>query len=361
MRAAVNDHWLGLGCTGSSFTSTGVFRASMASAMDDPRPLLEICDLSIGFPDRDGHLRSVVDRVSLAVAAGERVGLVGESGSGKTLTAMAVLGLVPDPGRIVAGAVRVDGLDLGSATAAELRRVRGGIVGLVFQEPGSAINPVYSVGFQLRESIRCQRSLSRAESRREALDLLCLVGLEEPEAVARAYPHQLSGGQAQRAMIALALGGRPRLLVADEPTSALDAIARAQILDLLRRLGDELDLGLLLISHDLALVAGLVRRVLVMYAGEIVEAAPAADIFDHALHPYTRMLLAARPGAGRERRADPGRKPAATSAPPSRGCRFAGRCPEAQPCCGREHPELEPIGHERLLRCPVVSARAEPG
>jgi oligopeptide/dipeptide ABC transporter ATP-binding protein len=320
-------------------------------------PLLAIDDLVVGFPAGAGWTR-VVDRVSLAVQPGERVGLVGGSGSGKSLTALAALALVPAPGRVLSGRVRVAGVDPVTAPAAELRRLRGGVVALVLQEPAEALNPVLSVGFQLVEAIRSHRPLDRRAARAEACRLLSAVSLDPPEPLLPAYPHQLSGGQAQRVMLALALAGEPRLLIADEPTTALDLCTQAEVLDLLRGLCFERRLALLLIGHDLAVVASLVERVVVMLAGEVVETGPTGELFARPLHPYTRLLVAARAGGRETTEAAP---PAdrwphlATDRP---GCRFAPVCPLALPACREQHPELEPAGRARLLRCPVVDRPA---
>jgi len=251
-------------------------------------PVLEVAGLRVGFPTRDGGLRTVVDGVSFSLAEGERVGLVGGSGSGKSLTTLAVLGLVPEPGRVLAGSVSVAGRD-----SAEVARLRGGAVGLVLQEAASALNPVYSVGFQLVETLRAHGVARGARAREAALSLLAEVALDEPEPVLAAYPHQLSGGQAQRVMLALALAGEPQVLLADEPTTALDPATQARVLELLVRVTDRRRLGLLLVSHDLGLVAGLVHRVLVMDAGRIVEEGPVAEVFASPSHAATRRLVAA--------------------------------------------------------------------
>ena len=318
-----------------------------------PDAVLEIRNLAVEFPAADGGWRPVLRGVSLAVEASERVALVGESGSGKSVLALAALGLVAAPGRITGGRVRVAGVDLAAATPDQLRRVRGRSIGLVFQEPAGAFNPVYTIGFQITEAVRAHRSVGRAESRAVARTLLAATAIADPAGVADAYPHQLSGGQLQRAMIALALAGDPSLLIADEPTTALDLETQARILTLLRRLSDG-GRALLLISHDLAVVAGLVDRVVVLFAGEVVETAPTAALFSAPLHPYTRWLLAA---AGR---VAAGQTPAAidSGAPPVAGCRFAPRCVSAQPTCWLRPPPLESIGPQRALRCPVVAAAA---
>jgi ABC-type dipeptide/oligopeptide/nickel transport system ATPase component len=226
----------------------------------NPEVLLEVEELRVGFPTSEDGWRYAVDGMTLAVGTGERVGLVGESGSGKSLTALACLGLVPEPGRVT-GSVSVAGSDIASLSGADLNRLRGGEIGIILQEAAEALNPVYTIGFQVTEAVGVHRRLGRKAAYREALSLLSDAALESPEEIARAYPHELSGGQAQRVMFALALAGRPRILIADEPTSALDLLTQAQVIELLDRLVDDGGMGLLLISHDLAVVKGVVDRV----------------------------------------------------------------------------------------------------
>ena len=259
-------------------------------------PLLQVDGLSVGFPTSDNSWRNAVDGVTMAVGAGERVGLVGESGSGKSLTALACLGLVPEPGRVTGGSVSVGGTNVAAMSGADLKRLRGGEIGIILQEAVEALNPVYTVGFQVKEAISVHRDLGHKKAHREALSLLSEAALEAPEEIARAYPHELSGGQAQRVMLALALAGRPRLLIADEPTSALDLLTQAQVIELLDRLVDDGGMGLLLISHDLVVVEGVVDRVAVMSEGRIVEEGPTDVVFSSPRHPYTRMLLGSAPG-----------------------------------------------------------------
>jgi oligopeptide/dipeptide ABC transporter ATP-binding protein len=321
--------------------------------------VIELRQLSIGFPHRHGGVKLAVRDVSLAVAPGERVGIVGESGSGKSLTALACLGLAPEPGRFISGSIVIGGRDLASLTADELRSWRGEKVGLCFQEASSALNPVYTVGFQLAETMACHRGTNRSESRNKARVLLEMVALDPVDRILGAYPHQLSGGQAQRVMLALALAGNPRLLIADEPTSALDAITRSEILGLVERLVEEFGLALLLISHDLEAVRSAVDRILVMYAGEVVEEAATGDVFRDPLHPYTRLLLASVPGV----RGDAHPQPPVGSMRPdtggSHGCSFAPRCPAAVSACRISRPELKAVGADRRLRCPVSAAEWE--
>jgi ABC-type dipeptide/oligopeptide/nickel transport system ATPase component len=269
-------------------------------------PLLDVRDLEVSFPLREGGWTSVVRGVSLAVGRGEVVGLVGESGSGKSMTALAVLGLVPPPGRVTAGSALLAGPD-GEGGPADLlrlderalRRVRGGRIAMVFQEPAAAFNPVYTIGFQIAEAVRAQPRdhgrVSRREARAEAARLLERVAVPDARRRLDSYPHQLSGGQRQRAMIAMALAGRPDLLLADEPTTALDVTLQAQILELLEELRRDLGLAVLLITHDLGVVAEACDRVVVMNAGRVVEAAGVEELFRAPAHPYTRELLAALP------------------------------------------------------------------
>ncbi|MGH9363418.1 MAG: ABC transporter ATP-binding protein, partial [Thermoanaerobaculia bacterium] len=252
-------------------------------------PLLRVEGLSVDFPVRERRVEVVRD-VSLAIGRRELVGLVGESGSGKSMTALALLRLVPPPGRIAAGRVLLDGEDLLVLPETRLRRVRGRRIAMVFQEPATALNPVYSIGFQIAEAVRAHRPLSRRAALAEAARLLDLVSLPDARRRLADYPHQLSGGQRQRVMIAMALAAGPDLLLADEPTTALDVTVQAQILELLERLRQELGLSVLLITHDLAVVAETCERVVVMYCGEVVEEAGVRDLFARPAHPYTRAL-----------------------------------------------------------------------
>ncbi len=322
-------------------------------------PLLRVADLRIEVPE-NGHRRTLVDGVSFAVGPGERVALVGESGSGKSLTALACLGLTPEPTVIAGGSIQVDGAELMNLDEASARHLRGGRLALVFQEPSSSLNPVLSIGYQIRETLHAHRPMDRGAAVREALGLLEEVGLEPAGEVARAYPHQLSGGQAQRAALAVALAGAPSLLIADEPTTGLDTTAQHAILALLLRLSTERSMGLLLITHDLAVAAVIARSCRIMYAGEIVETGPMDGILSAPIHPYTRLLLGRtavqRPHA-------PAPLPEAPAAGPvagTPGCRFAPRCPLREPGCGTEHPSLAPAGEGRTVRCPVVLRRPSP-
>ncbi len=322
--------------------------------------MIELSGLSIGFPDKALGHRIAVREVSLMVAAGEHVAIVGESGSGKSLTALACLGLIPEPGRVVAGSILIEGRDVATIPTTDLEKWRGGGAGFCFQEASSALNPVYTIGFQLEEAVRCHRGVGRSRGREIARDLLELVAVGSSDRILGSYPHQLSGGQTQRVMLALALAGDPQLLIADEPTSALDTITRVEILSLLGRLVGDLGLALLLVSHDLEVVRRVVDRVAVMYAGEIVEEASIDDLFREPLHPYTQLLLASAPGIGS--RATRAARPAGPSCGPTDeiGCAFAARCPAARPSCGRARPELVGIADHRRLRCPVACETKEP-
>ncbi len=315
--------------------------------------LLRVEGLTVQFP-ADGGWAPVVRNVSFAVGRGEFVGLVGESGSGKTMTALALLRLVPPPGRIAGGRVLLDGEDLLALPEAALPRVRGARLAMVFQEPATALDPVYSIGFQIAEAVRAHRRLSRRAAREEAARLLDLVALPDARRRLADYPHQLSGGQRQRAMIAMALASGPDLLLADEPTTALDVTVQAQILELLERLRGELGLSVLLITHDLAVVAETCERAIVMYCGEVIEEAPVERLFASPAHPYTRALLAALPRLGAPaargrlaaipgQAADPARRPT--------GCAFHPRCPEVFAACSVREPALVAVGEGQVARC----------
>jgi len=311
-------------------------------------PLLELSGLDIRFPGATRALPefAVVRGAALAVARGEIVGLVGESGSGKSLTALAVLGLVPPPGRVAGGSIRLDGRELLGLPERELRAIRGARIGLVFQEPMAALNPVLTLETQICEAVRAHpdrqgRRVNAHAARTRALELLELLAIPDPRRRLGEYPHQLSGGQRQRAMLAIALAAGPDLLIADEPTAALDVTLQAQVLDLLARLRRELGLAILLITHDLAVVAESCDRVLVMYAGEIVEQAAAAELFSRPAHPYTRALLASIPVLGEpaprgQLPAIPGQVPAADRLPA--GCVFEPRCAARIPRCAADRP-----------------------
>jgi len=315
--------------------------------------LLEIADLTITFPVARRRVE-VVRSVSFSVDAGEMVGLVGESGSGKTMTALAIMRLVPAPGAIASGAIRFDGRNLLELRDDEMRSVRGGRIAMVFQEPMTALNPVFTIGDQIVEALRAHRDTTRAGARLEAERLLDLVAMPDPKRRLDDYPHRLSGGQRQRVMIAMALACSPQMLLADEPTTALDVTIQAQILELLDRLRRELGLAVVLITHDLAVVAETCERVVVMYAGSVVEEASVERLFGAPSHPYTRGLLAALPRLGEpvERGklpSIPGQVPEAADRPPA--CVFHPRCPDVFDRCLREAPPLVAVGGGQQSRC----------
>jgi peptide/nickel transport system ATP-binding protein len=314
--------------------------------------VLEVEDLLVALPMR-GQLVPVLSGVSFALDRGQSVGLVGESGSGKSVTALAIMGLLP-PGARVAGRIALDGRDLLAASEPDLCAIRGRRIGMVFQEPMTALNPLMSIGAQVAEPLRVHFALSRAEADARARRLLERVGLGGKVSPDR-YPHQLSGGQRQRVVIAAALACGPDLLIADEPTTALDVTVQAQVLALLAELAEETGMGLLLITHDLGVVSQTVARVMVMYAGRVVEQGPTGDVFATMAHPYTRALFAARPAeSGGRPVAIPGQVPDPLHRPP--GCAFAPRCGRVQPVCAHQVPPLEGAGlHLRSCFNPEVA------
>jgi oligopeptide/dipeptide ABC transporter ATP-binding protein len=314
-------------------------------------PLLAIRDLVVSFEALRGRVR-VLDGVGLDVWPGEVLGLVGESGSGKSVTALSILGLLGEQGRVDAGQIVFQSRDLTRLPERELLKIRGREIAMIFQEPMTSLNPVFSVGFQVAEVLVEHLGLDRRRARARAVELLGQVGIPDPDRRVDTYPHQLSGGMRQRAMIAMAMACRPRLLLADEPTTALDVTIQAQILDLVRRLRVEQGTAVLLISHDLGVIAGTADRVLVMYAGEVVEAAPARELFSTPLHPYTRLLLRSIPRVHARvtrLRAIPGTAPSPLAWPP--GCRFHPRCPDAIDRCRVGPLPLTPMGEGRSVRC----------
>lgn len=321
--------------------------------------LLDVRGLKTYFGDRTRPLRAV-DGICFGVRMGETAALVGESGCGKSVTALSLTGLLPAPPAFhPGGEILFDGQDVLKMSGAELRALRGARIAYVFQEPGAALNPVMRAGRQIAEAVRAHRS--GVDARAETLRLMRLVGLPDPEYRQRAFAHELSGGMQQRVGLAMALAGRPQILVADEPTTALDVTVQAQILELLRAVQRAFGMAVLLITHNLGLVADIAHTVFVMYAGRIVESGPVADVLRTPAHPYTHGLLQAVPRlrTGREaacRRADgpplrgiPGCVPPADRLPP--GCTFAPRCAQARPVCRRDEPELQPLAARRAVRC----------
>ncbi|MBB97614.1 MAG: dipeptide ABC transporter ATP-binding protein DppD [Rhodobacteraceae bacterium] len=315
-------------------------------------PLLEVRDLAIEFKTDGGAVRAV-DGISFSLDRGKTLGVVGESGCGKSVTSLGIMGLIPTPpGRYAGGQVLFEGRDLLTMPASERRALRGGRMGMVFQEPMTSLNPVYTIGAQIIECLKAHGTSNKREARERAIELLDLVRLPSPSKRVDDFPHQLSGGQRQRVMIALALANNPELLIADEPTTALDVTIQAQILDLMRDLSDRTGAAIMLITHDLGVVAETCDDVVVMYAGKVVERAPARDLFDGPMHPYTLGLMAAVPRLDTD--ADrletiPGTVPPPWAMPA--GCRFASRCPLATDQCRASPPPLREIGPGRLVAC----------
>jgi peptide/nickel transport system ATP-binding protein len=314
-------------------------------------PLLEVLDLRVYFRTEDGTLKAV-DGVSFSIGQGETLGLVGESGCGKSVTAYSVLRLVPAPPAIYAGGeIRLRGENLLALNERGMRRVRGNLISMIFQEPMSSLNPIMTIGHQITEAILEHRKKSKREARELTVEMLQRVGIPSPGSRYKEYPHQLSGGMKQRAMIAMALVCRPQLLIADEPTTALDVTIQAQILDLLGELQSELGMSVLLITHDLGVVAQTCDRVAVMYAGRIVEYAPVVDLFEKPKHPYTHALFRSLPTlAGRKEKLAviPGAVPSPVDFPS--GCRFRTRCSMAQEVCEQE-PPLREIAAGHFAAC----------
>jgi len=321
-------------------------------------PLLEVRDLRVAFPTLSGLLYAA-DRVSFTIERGEVLGLVGESGSGKSVTCRAILRLVPPPGAILSGAVLLDGRNLVDASNRTLRDVRGRDVAMVFQDPLSALNPILTVGEQLREVLTRRLGLSRRRAAARSVELLEHVGIPSPQRRLRAYSHELSGGMRQRVMIALALAGEPRLLIADEPTTSLDVTIQDQILHLLLDLRRETGMSMLLVSHDMGVIAQTCDRVAVMYAGRLFETGPVDAIFAHPFHPYTRALLNAIPsvhGRGSELRPIGGQPPDLARLPA--GCPFSPRCDHVRAACASIPVELAEVESRHASACPFETTAA---
>ena len=321
--------------------------------------VLVVDDLETYFFTRNGIVKAV-DKVSFTIESGKTLAIVGESGCGKSVTALSLMRLVADPpGRIVGGSVRLDGTDLVRLSEAEMRRVRGNRISMIFQEPMTSLNPVMTIGRQIVEALSLHQAMTASAAHARAVEMLALVRIPEPAQRAKEYPHQLSGGMRQRAMIAMALACNPRVLIADEPTTALDVTIQAQILDLIVKLQRELGTAVLLITHDLGVVAETAERVIVMYAGRKVEEAPVGELFAHPLHPYTRGLMASIPRlglmrgegetAGRRLQEIPGIVPPLHALPT--GCSFAPRCPLADDRCRRETPAYTAHGRDHFAAC----------
>jgi peptide/nickel transport system ATP-binding protein len=317
-----------------------------------PDALLEVRDLSVSFRTENGVVRAV-DGLSLSLALGEVIGIVGESGSGKTVSMMAVMRLIRDPNAVIEGEVLLRGRDLMRLPQNEMRLVRGGEIAMIFQDPMTALTPVYTVGWQIAEQLRAHEAMSRKQARSRVVELLAEVGISNPGRRVNDYPHQFSGGMRQRVMIAMALSCNPSILIADEPTTALDVTIQAQILELMKRLQRDYGSSIILITHDMGVVSDLAERVAVMYAGSVVEEGSKSAVFRDPQHPYTWGLLGSIPRVGRPRvrrlAAIPGTPPSLLS--PPEGCRFAPRCPHRFDRCSIR-PELAPrVSADRLDAC----------
>ena len=313
--------------------------------------LLEIDALSVSFR-HDGGTREALRAVSFDIRPGEILGIVGESGSGKSVTALAVMRLLGEQGVVTQGTVRLEGENLLALDAERMRATRGRRIAMIFQEPMTSLNPLLTIGFQIEEVLRAHFRMSAAPARARSIRLLAEVGIPNPEIRHGEHPFKLSGGMRQRVMIAMAIACEPKLLIADEPTTALDVTIQAQILELMQRLRREHGSAILLITHDMGVIARMAERVVVMYAGEVVEIASARDLFARPAHPYARLLLAAMPTARRKAARLPviaGQMPAPGMV--VQGCRFRARCPDAVAICGEQAPQLERLPGDRLARC----------
>lgn len=319
--------------------------------MKDPDELLRVENLKTYFFTDDGVVKAV-DGISLSVKRGETLGLVGESGCGKSVTSLSIMRLIASPGRIVEGEIRLRGLDVAKLSEEDMRHIRGNRMAMIFQQPTSCLNPVFRVGEQISEALMIHRNYTKQRARQRTIELLTMVGIPSAKTRVDSYPHEMSGGMCQRVMIAMGLSCEPELLIADEPTTALDVTIQAQILELMKDLRDRFHTGIVLITHDLGVVAEMADNVSVMYAGKIVEEAPVEELFEAPKHPYTQGLLASIPVLGevKERLAViPGSVPSLRNLPP--GCRFAGRCPYVMDICRTEDPALFRISETRTTRC----------
>ena len=323
------------------------------------KPLVEIKNLQTHFFTDEGVVKAVED-VSLTIPEGKTLGLVGESGCGKSVTALSVIGLIASPGRVVGGSIMLHDngqtVDLTKLSEAEMRRKRGAKISMIFQEPMTSLNPVFTVGQQIMEAVQLHQHVGRSEARDRAIEALRKVRVPAPEQRVKEYPHQFSGGMRQRVMIAMALACNPKLLIADEPTTALDVTIQAQILDLLRELQQEQGMSILLITHDLGIIAEMADEVAVMYASKVVERAPVKELFASPRHPYTHGLFDSRPRPGMRKQQKlytiEGMVPSPLRFPP--GCKFHPRCPYCEDRCRQEEPELRNLSPQHIVRCHLV-------
>lgn len=325
-----------------------------------PKNLLEVNNLKVSFFTHVGEVQAVRG-TTFALEAGEAVALVGESGCGKSVTAQSIMRLIPDPpGRIVGGSILFEGQDLAKASEKQMEKIRGNQIGMIFQDPMTSLNPTMTIGRQLMEGIMKHQGLSKKEAKEKAVEMLSLVGIPQPDRRVNQYPHEFSGGMRQRVMIAMALSCEPRLLIADEPTTALDVTIQAQIIELMKELKEKTGTSIILITHDLGVVAGLCSRVLVMYAGQIVESGLIRDVFYHPKHPYTYSLLRAVPRLDAKQKSRlvsiPGQPPDLLN--PPKGCSFAPRCEFAMRVCLERPPEEVVLEDHHMARCWLLAEGA---
>lgn len=325
-----------------------------------PKNLLEVYNLKVSFFTHVGEVQAVRG-TTFALEAGEAVALVGESGCGKSVTAQSIMRLIPDPpGRIVGGSILFEGQDLAKASEKQMEKIRGNQIGMIFQDPMTSLNPTMTIGRQLMEGIMKHQGLSKKEAKEKAVEMLSLVGIPQPDRRVNQYPHEFSGGMRQRVMIAMALSCEPRLLIADEPTTALDVTIQAQIIELMKELKEKTGTSIILITHDLGVVAGLCSRVLVMYAGQIVESGLIRDVFYHPKHPYTYSLLRAVPRLDAKQKSRlvsiPGQPPDLLN--PPKGCSFAPRCEFAMRVCLERPPEEVVLEDHHMARCWLLAEGA---
>ena len=331
--------------------STAAENRQSATPGETQNPVVDVNGLGVSFATLRGRL-PVLEDVSFSIQPGEIVGLVGESGSGKSVTALALMGLLGQEGRVDSGIISLDGQDLRALNNQQMLAIRGREISMVFQEPMTSLNPVYTVGFQIAEVLIEHFGQRRRAALAQAAELMKIVGIPDAHRRVHDYPHQLSGGMRQRVMIAMAMACQPKLLIADEPTTALDVTIQAQILDLLRELRDQFGTAVLMITHDMGVIASVVQRVIVMYAGHVVEVAPVEDLFSTPAHPYTRLLLRSIPRVQQKRaqlESISGTPPSPTEFPT--GCRFHPRCPDALETCRGQLPALDGHGVDRAVRC----------
>lgn len=325
-----------------------------------PKNLLAVDNLKVSFFTHVGEVQAVRG-TTFSLEAGEAVALVGESGCGKSVTAQSIMRLIPDPpGRIVGGSILFEGQDLATASEKHMEKIRGNQIGMIFQDPMTSLNPTMTIGRQLMEGIMKHQGLSKKEAREKAIEMLSLVGIPQPDRRVNQYPHEFSGGMRQRVMIAMALSCEPRLLIADEPTTALDVTIQAQIIELMKELKEKTGTSIILITHDLGVVAGLCSRVLVMYAGQIVESGLIRDVFYHPKHPYTYSLLRAVPRLDAKQKSRlvsiPGQPPDLLN--PPKGCSFAPRCEFAMRICLERPPEEVVLDNRHMARCWLLAEGA---